>query len=75
MAIKSKKLKGRLIWRCRRCGGRESITAPEMEKKESIERSALGKLMLDWFPDTAMMVKLHECQDGGLGIADLQGAE
>jgi len=46
-----------------------------MEKKESIERSALGKLMLDWFPDTAMMVKLHECQDGGLGIADLQGAE
>jgi hypothetical protein len=70
-----KTVKGKLIWRCRRCGSRDAITPAELAVKARIERSLFVEFLQQTILNPGNMVRLHECRDGGLGISDLQGGE
>lgn len=70
-----KTVKGKLIWRCRRCGSRNEVPPEELAVNSRIERSLLVEFLQQTLLNPGNMVRLHECRDGGIGISDLQGGE
>ena len=51
-----------VLWRCRRCGELESVSAlnPLVTVREAVERGHV--------------LKMHECADGAQGVQDLVGS-
>lgn len=66
---------GVLQYRCRRCG----LTFADPRVPDIA--TALGSILAtestpeEWGADPARMVEVHDCGNGGLGMADLIGAE
>ncbi len=72
--MRKRTLKGQFVWRCRRCGSRYEMTPEQFGTDRDLTKPAQLKAQLEE-ATTGTMVRAHDCRDGGLGVADLQGAE